>query len=87
MRRIAFSIAVTAILAGCNKAPEPVQSVDWYKAHEAERETMLAKCKANPGELALTPSCVNAKAARDAIAFGAQSGVNATAPTFKKKGE
>jgi len=38
-------------------------------------------------ELALTPNCVNAQAARDAIAFGAQSGVNATAPTFKKKGE
>ncbi|TCP11781.1 hypothetical protein EV683_1114 [Crenobacter luteus] len=87
MRKIVFSIAAAAILAGCNKAPEPVQSVDWYKAHKAEREAMLAKCKANPGELALTPNCVNAQAARDAIAFGTQSGVNATAPTFKKKGE
>ncbi len=51
-------------LTGCTKeALEPVNTVEWYKAHEAEREAMLKKCFANPGQLAETPNCVNAKEA------------------------
>ncbi|HAY4757173.1 TPA: EexN family lipoprotein [Escherichia coli] len=87
MKKLSLVLVVAAVLVGCNKTPEPVQSVDWYKEHKAEREAMLAKCKANPGELALTPNCVNAQAAKEAIAFGTQSGIKTTAPTFKKKGE
>lgn len=51
-------------LAGCTKeALDPVQDVEWYKTHEAERKAMLAKCHNNPGQLAITPDCVNAEQA------------------------
>ena len=46
---------------------EPVQTVDWYKANAPERLKVLERCKANPGELALTPNCVNAKTAANAL--------------------
>ena len=57
---------VTAILSGCGKQ-EPVQTVDWYKANSPERVKVLERCNANPGELALTPNCVNAKTAANAL--------------------
>lgn len=57
---------VTAILSGCGKQ-EPVQTVDWYKANSPERLNVLERCNANPGELALTPNCVNAKTAANAL--------------------
>ncbi|CAM5553894.1 MULTISPECIES: EexN family lipoprotein [Pseudomonas] len=57
---------VTAILSGCGKQ-EPVQTVDWYKANSPERLKVLERCNANPGELALTPNCVNAKTAANAL--------------------
>lgn len=57
---------VTAILSGCGKQ-EPVQTVDWYKANSPERLKVLERCSANPGELALTPNCVNAKTAANAL--------------------
>lgn len=57
---------VTAILSGCGKQ-EPVQTVDWYKANSLERLKTLERCNANPGELALTPNCVNAKTAANAL--------------------
>ncbi|MBC3196207.1 EexN family lipoprotein [Pseudomonas poae] len=60
---------VTAILSGCGKQ-EPVQTVDWYKANSPERLKVLERCNANPGELALTPNCVNAKTAANALVLG-----------------
>lgn len=57
---------VSAILSGCGKQ-EPVQTVDWYKANSPERLKVLERCNANPGELALTPNCVNAKTAANAL--------------------
>lgn len=58
-------------LTGCTKeALEPVNTVEWYKAHEAEREAMLKKCLANPGQLAETPNCVNAKEAASRLFLG-----------------
>ena len=59
MKKLALSLVVAAILAGCGENT-PVQTVDWYKAHEAERTAMIAKCKANPGELDASPNCINA---------------------------
>ena len=52
-------LTLLAILAGCGENT-PVQTVDWYKEHEAERTAMIAKCKANPGELDASPNCINA---------------------------
>jgi hypothetical protein len=75
-------------VAGCNGLSEPVQSVDWYKEHKIERAERLAACRANPGELALTANCVNAKSAQDQIDLGSRNfRINATAPTFTRKGE
>ena len=57
LNTILFVMAM--VLAGCNEE-ETVQTVDWYKAHETERTAMIAKCKANPGELDASPNCINA---------------------------
>ena len=51
-------------LPGCTKeALEPINTVEWYKAHEAEMTAMVKKCHSNPGQLASTPNCVNAQQA------------------------
>ena len=54
--------AVAMLLAACNDNT-PVQTVDWYKAHEAERTATIAKCMTNPGELDASPNCINATTA------------------------
>ena len=56
-------------LTSCTReALDPVQDVQWYKTHEGERKDMLAKCHNNPGQLAITPNCVNAEhAAREVL--------------------
>lgn len=67
------AVLLSGILAltGCTKeALEPVNTVEWYKAHEAEREAMLKKCLNNPGQLAETPNCVNAKEAASRLFLG-----------------
>lgn len=67
MKRIAL-VSALAVLAGCSQAPapvaEPVQTVEWFKEHDAERSAALEKCRANPGELAGTPNCINAEKAQ-----------------------
>ena len=51
-------------LTGCTKESlEPVNTVEWYKTHEAEMTAMVKKCHSNPGQLASTPNCVNAQEA------------------------
>ncbi|MEO5831020.1 MAG: EexN family lipoprotein [Rhodanobacter sp.] len=62
--KIIHVVALTAMvgLSACGKT-EPVQTVDWYKAHDAERQAMVDRCHANPGELAMTPNCINASQA------------------------
>jgi hypothetical protein len=58
-------------VAGCTKESlEPVQTVEWYKTHEAERMAVLQKCMNNPGQLEGTPNCVNARGAADALFRG-----------------
>ncbi len=62
MKKISIVLIVAAVLAGCGETT-PVQTVDWYKTHDAERLAMIEKCAANPGELAASPNCINAKTA------------------------
>ena len=62
MKKLSFVLIVAAILAGCGEKT-PVQTVDWYKTHDAERLAMIKECSANPGELAASPNCINAKTA------------------------
>ena len=70
---IVFGLVLSAVigLSGCTKeALDPVQTVEWYKQHEAERIAMATKCHNNPGQLEKTPNCINAQQAVDDIAMG-----------------
>ena len=62
MKKLSIVLIIAAILAGCGEKT-PVQTVDWYKTHDAERLAMIEKCAANPGELAASPNCINANTA------------------------
>lgn len=52
-----------------------VQTVDWYKAHQAERAAVLTKCNNNPGQLATTPNCVNASRAESSATWDKRGGI------------
>ncbi len=72
-RPLVFGLVLSGVLGivGCTQeALDPVQSVAWYKAHEAERIAMATKCHNNPGQLDKTPNCINAQQAVDDIAMG-----------------
>jgi len=48
----------------CSPAPTASSlTVDYYRAHTAERDAELALCGNDPGGLGLTPACVNAREA------------------------
>ncbi len=73
LRPIVFGLLLSGFLGvvGCTKeALDPVQTVEWYKQHEAERMAMIQKCMNNPGQLEGTPNCVNARGAADALFRG-----------------
>jgi hypothetical protein len=76
MKKLPALLFFAAIaLVGC-KDNDPVQTVDWYKAHAPKRAAMLAKCKANPGELAASPNCINASRAETAADGAKRGGLN-----------
>lgn len=84
---LATAILCTVFIAGCNeeKPSETVQTVDWYKANVEEMKTQLAKCDSNPGQLALTPNCVNArKASEDSVWESRKGIVPPKPPTFNR---
>lgn len=62
MKKFYALFVVAAVLTGCGDKT-PVQTVEWYKDHDAERKEMVAKCGDNPGQNELTANCVNAKQA------------------------
>ena len=64
------------LISGCKteQPPEEVKTVEWYKANKNERDVRLTKCESNPGELALTPNCVNASRAKQSSTWGATGG-------------
>ena len=73
LRPIVVSLVLSGFLGvvGCTKESlEPVQTVEWYKAHEAERIAMATKCHNNPGQLEKTPNCINAQQAVSDIFMG-----------------
>lgn len=68
MKKLTITLTFAAlVLAGCNEV-ETVQSVDWYKSNNAERLAIIEKCNANPGQLEVTPNCINAKTAANQLA-------------------
>ena len=65
MKKLSALLFLAAVaLGGCNEK-DPVQTVDWYKTNAPARAAMLTKCKANPGELAASPNCINAQQAQN----------------------
>ena len=71
----ALLLLAAVVLAGCNEK-DPVQTVDWYKTNAPARAAMLTKCKANPGELAASPNCINANRAETAVDGAKRGGLN-----------
>lgn len=72
-RNIAIVVLISFELTGCfDDTPDtgPVQTVDWYKAHDNERKVTLETCGNNPGELQETPNCINALQAERALSSG-----------------
>ncbi|WP_232322093.1 EexN family lipoprotein [Methylomonas lenta] len=59
---------------------ETVQTVDWYKAHNTERHSMLTKCHNNPGQLGATPNCINASRADASSVWASRGGAIKVAP-------
>ena len=86
MKKLSIVLAIAALLAGCGENT-PVQTVDWYKTHDAERKEMLAKCKNNPGELAASPNCLNAQQADNEKANARRGWLKPGAVDLGKKGE
>jgi len=73
-RLLILTFIVSGILLSCTKN-EPVQTVQWYKEHKAERLEVLNKCKDNPGELATTPNCMNARRATSEMTLSSRKGI------------
>lgn len=87
MKKLYIALFALMALAGCkeDRPIEVVQTVDWYKVHDAERIEMVKKCKNSPGEIAGTPNCINAKSAHDQTIFGSQKiNIEATPPKFTR---
>lgn len=61
--------AIAATLAGCNDADKEQQSktVGWFLDHRDELAVALKECGDNPGELQMTPNCINANEARNQV--------------------
>jgi hypothetical protein len=63
MRVLCFVMAA-GLVSACSPAPEVARhTVDEYRADEAMRDAMLARCTNDPGTLGKTPDCVNANQA------------------------
>jgi len=74
---VLVAVCMLGALASCKEdqpAEEVVQTVDWYKDNKVERAEVLAKCIANPGELAATPNCMNASRADSTTTWSAKGG-------------
>lgn len=73
---IVASIGTALVLTGCGD--EPHQTVDWYKAHEAERAEKLAWCN-NDAARATDVDCLNAAKAKELAMLAGPGAVD----TFK----
>jgi predicted Fe-S protein YdhL (DUF1289 family) len=62
---LGFALLFLIALSGCGE--REVQSVEWYKANNAERMEVIRECKADPDRLNKTQNCINAKQANREI--------------------
>jgi hypothetical protein len=63
-KRLALAFFFAALLSGCGEKT-PVQTVEWYKEHDAKRQAMIGNCNDNPGEFTASANCVNALQAQN----------------------
>ncbi|HCG7560661.1 TPA: EexN family lipoprotein [Vibrio parahaemolyticus] len=72
-------VSSSLILTGCfegEKSIESVQTVEWFKSHNNERQAVVKNCTNNPGELSETPNCINALKAEKQLSSGSLRNVN-----------
>ena len=67
---LALSLLPLAGPAWAQVTPESQRTVDWYAAHPAERAQVRRACLNDPGHLAHSPDCINAKRGDLAAAAG-----------------
>ena len=78
-----FVVGMMTIFVGCGadqKTAEVVQTVDWYKEHQAEREQVLAKGRSNPGEMESSPNYINANRAEQELTWSKRGGIKPPKP-------
>lgn len=75
MKKLSILLLAAVALVGCNEKA-PVQTVDWYKAHDTERKEMLTKCRNNLGEIGASANCINANSAETAVNDAKRGGLN-----------
>ena len=51
------------LLGACGTPDETHLTVEYYRAHAAERQRMVQSCANDPGALKSTPACINAREA------------------------
>ena len=51
------------LFAGCAREAGPVRTVAYFRAHPKTLQAVWQRCANDPGELAKTPDCVNARQA------------------------
>jgi len=81
IRKISVVLAVSAMLSACGDNT-PVQTVQWYKEHDAERQEMLAKCKNDRNAMDTAPNCVNAEQAQVENENARRGRIRPKVPTF-----
>ena len=76
MRHISYparllGCSLSLLIAGCSQAPETARyTVPQYRADAELRRQQLTACASDPGTLAQTPDCVNAREAEKLESLG-----------------
>ena len=70
VRQVAFlfggrcaGLLATLVLGACGTPDETHLTVEYYRAHAAERQRMVQSCANDPGNLKSTRACINAREA------------------------
>jgi len=81
IKKLSAVLTVSALLSACGDNT-PVQTVQWYKDHDAERQEMLAKCKNDRNAMDAAPNCVNAEQAQVEKDNARRGRIRPKVPTF-----
>jgi hypothetical protein len=84
MRIFIFVLCTVFFLNGCEKKEE-VRDVSYYQSNPDDRREKIKECRNNPGELSLTPNCLNASEADRLSKFGKTVNSTDYSNIFKSK--